>query len=233
MTAAVDANQSYIAWRDKFLDVIRETAQTTERAFPALDTRLLARFAAADVHLRVWTNPGAALLIGLDFIGAQMPLRARPDGFGPGLADSLDEARTLWTDSLTTPPTGQELAAVPMTRRTGVAPHTTSATAKELLRQTMRSTHDLFEDDGTSRNAFAAHVTAGVMAWSAYRYLEALHRADPRLAAEIVADVAEQLDSGEIGAFAYDAATAAGFDAQKWQDDFEAAASAATQQTTS
>ncbi|MFI8769517.1 hypothetical protein ACIGN6_32060 [Streptomyces sp. NPDC053792] len=44
----------------------------------------------------------------------------------------------------------------------------------------------------------------------------------PRLAAQIIAEVADELDSGEIGEFAYDAAITAGLDPQKWQDDLEA-----------
>lgn len=94
-------------------------------------------------------------------------------------------------------------------------------TAGELLKQTLRSTHTLLWGPDPSSEVRSARITAGVNAWSAYRYLEALQIADPRLAAAVVADTAGQLDSGEIGEFAWDAAEAAGHDPSVWQDEVD------------
>ncbi|MFD3728806.1 hypothetical protein [Streptomyces sp. NPDC058671] len=224
MTLTVDDDQKYIGWRGLVRDIIEQTAAGTECACPALTTQMFGRFAAADERLRVWTNPGRqpVLLAGEDFLGAQMPVRSRHEGFDTGLADDLDHVRNLWDDS---PTDADGLTPAPMptgSRPLHDASRTPTDTVEALLHQTMRSTHDLIEESSDSPKAVAAHAAAGVMAWTAYRYLDALHRADPKLAAQIIAEVDDELDSGEIGEFAYDAATAAGLDPQKWQDDLEA-----------
>lgn len=70
--------------------------------------------------------------------------------------------------------------------------------------------------------AVASYAAAGVNAWSAYRFLAALHQADPRLAAQTVADLAEELDAGDFSESAWEIAAKAGHDPQKWSDDYEA-----------
>jgi hypothetical protein len=50
----------------------------------------------------------------------------------------------------------------------------------------------------------------------------ALKKADPDLAETTVRDLNEQLESGEIGEWAWDAAAQAGHNPQQWQDDYEA-----------
>ncbi|MEV5204404.1 hypothetical protein [Streptomyces sp. NPDC053720] len=64
-------------------------------------------------------------------------------------------------------------------------------------------------------------AAAAATAWLAYRFLDALHTADPHLAATITADAAEQLDDGAISEWAWDAAVDAGYDPQKWQTGAE------------
>jgi hypothetical protein len=64
-------------------------------------------------------------------------------------------------------------------------------------------------------------VHSGSYAWSAYRLLQALKKADPDLAEATVLDLNEQLESGEIGEWAWSEAEAAGHNPQKWHDDYE------------
>ncbi|MFB7940495.1 hypothetical protein [Streptomyces sp. NPDC056049] len=228
MSLAVDDSQQFIGWRGLLRDVIAKTKDGDETPFPAVTTRLLTRFAAADERLRVRTAPGceAVLLVGEDFLGAQKPVRSRHEGFDTGLADSLEDVSALWDGSLTDP---DGLTAVPMPadRPRYDASRTPADTVEALLRQTMSSTRDLIEENGSPR-AVHAHAAAGVMAWSAYRYLKALQQADPLLAARIITEVADELDDGALGEFAWDAAAEAGFDPQKWQDELDAATLAAS-----
>jgi hypothetical protein len=97
--------------------------------------------------------------------------------------------------------------------------------AEQMLRQTLRSTTEMFGadfDTEQGRGAFNAWVHSGIYAWSSFRLLEALKKADPDLAEETVRDLNEQLESGEIGEWAWDAAEEAGHNPQQWHDDYEA-----------
>ncbi|MEV7675876.1 hypothetical protein [Streptomyces sp. NPDC088752] len=222
----VDDGQEFFGWRGVLRGVIEQihTETGTDGPFPVFDTRLLARWTDIDhyLRLRVTADRQGALLVGEDFLGAQMPLRTRHDGFDTGLADDLDQIRALWDDALAGALAALMPDSLPAARRSSHdAPRTVAETAKGLLRQTLSSTHDLIEEISTSPAAVAAHANAGVTAWMAFRYLEALHHADPKLAARIVAETAEQLDDGAIGEFAHDAATTAGHDPNAWQDEFE------------
>ncbi|MFE3074165.1 hypothetical protein [Streptomyces sp. NPDC059247] len=226
MSLTTDDAQEYIDWRGLLRGIIKQTENSdgTETACPVLDTDKISRFGAADTRLRMWVSPGrtAALLAGEDFIGAQMPMRTMESGFPTSLADDLDHLHTLWDATLTSALAGTEPVSGVLARYTVPgASRTVAGITKDLLHQTMRSTRDLFEEDGDSPTALAAHAASGVTAWSAYRYLEALHRADPKLAAQVVAETAGELDSGELGEFAYDAAHAAGFNPQSWEDNTE------------
>jgi hypothetical protein len=89
----------------------------------------------------------------------------------------------------------------------------------------LRSTSNSFDVEyfGEDREALYAYIRAGVADWMAYRYLDALYRVDPRAARAVVQDTADELDSGEIGEFAWEAAEKAGHKPKQWQDDYEAA----------
>ncbi|MEW1699468.1 MULTISPECIES: hypothetical protein [unclassified Streptomyces] len=233
MTLTIDDAQEYIDWRGLLRGIIKQTQDCdgTDAACPVLDTDKSMRFGAADTRLRIWTNPGrtATLLAGEDFLGAQMPMRTQENGFPTSLADDLDHLHSLWDDTLTgTPPGTAPVSGPPARSNVPGASRTVAGTTKDLLRQTMHSIRDLIEEDGNFPAALAAHAAAGATAWTAYRYLEALHRADPLLAAQTVAESAGELDSGELGEFAYDAAYAAGFNPQAWEDDTETATGPAT-----
>ncbi|MEV0449838.1 hypothetical protein [Streptomyces sp. NPDC050600] len=222
MTLTTDDAQDYIGWRALLRDIIAKTTETDggQEDLPVLDARLLARFTTADTHLQVKTGPDrtATLLVGEDFLGAQMPVRSRHEGFGAGADDTLGGVRALWEAGLTDPD-GHVCVPLPAPRHHD-APRNSAGAAEALLRQTMASTRDLMKEIDSPRAA-AAHAAAGASAWAAYRYLDALHRADPRLAAQAIAEVADELDDGALGEYAYDAAQAAGFDPKQWQDELD------------
>ncbi|WP_037937936.1 hypothetical protein, partial [Streptosporangium roseum] len=93
---------------------------------------------------------------------------------------------------------------------------------ESLLQQTLRSMSDLMGAPSDDPGAVASYATAGVNAWSAYRFLAALHQADPRLAAQTVATLAEELNAGDFSEMAWEIAEKAGHDPQKWSDNYEA-----------
>ncbi|AJF70444.1 hypothetical protein [Streptomyces vietnamensis] len=220
---AVTDDQKFFDWRGVLHDVLLQDPAGSV-PFPALDTRFLSRFADADDKVRVRTADGrATLIVGEDFLGAQTPLRSRSEGFGVHLAEDVEQVLADWTPTLTGARPVAMPDGIPAERRLRYeVTQDPAETVEILLRQTLRSTCDLFEEDSNSVAAAASHASSGVMAWSAYRFLDALRTADPKLAAQIVADVAEQLDSGEIGEFAADAASLAGHDPEKWREEDEA-----------
>ncbi|MGW6557578.1 DNA polymerase III subunit beta family protein [Streptomyces hydrogenans] len=237
MTLTTDDAQDYIGWRGLLRDVLTQTTDRPEddadndrEHLSVLDARLLTRFTTADTHLRIRTGPGGApaLLVGEDFLGAQSPLRSGHESVGAGTDDTLGGVRALWETSLTDP-AGHTPVPMPGPRHHD-APRASAEAFEALLRQTMASTRDLMEEIDSPR-AVAAHAAAGASSWAAYRYLDALHRADPLLAAQVIAEVAAELDDGALGEFAYDAAANAGFNPQPWIDELDQAATAASEPT--
>ncbi|MFF8918391.1 hypothetical protein ACF08M_35095 [Streptomyces sp. NPDC015032] len=221
---AVNPDAEFIDWRGLLRGISEQTPETgadTAPVFPALDTQLQARWKNADTVVRVRTTGDRQplLVAGEDFLGAQMPCRARHDS---DTLITLDDVRAAWHDTLTTSPAITPNAALPTPPRSHhEAPGTVGDATEELLKQVLRSTQHMIEAERADE-LFAAHATAGVMAWAAYRYLDALRTADPHLAAAVVAETAEQLDDGAIGEWAWDAAEAAGHDPQKWCDEDKA-----------
>jgi hypothetical protein len=174
---------------------------------------MLARWKAADTHLRVWQTEAEKplVLVGDDFLGMQMPRRYQ--------GDAQDRAAVIsdWSGSLGKGD-GEAMAALP-------EPGAVAELAEEMLRQTLRSTTEMFGadmDTEKGRGAFNAWVHSGIYAWSSFRFLQALKKADPDLAEATVRDLNEQLESGEIGEWAWDAAEEAGHNPKAWQDDYEA-----------
>jgi hypothetical protein len=199
-------------WQHLFRDALQDAS--TSGDLVSLDTTMLARWKHADTHLRIWqtTPEKPLLLVGDDFLGLQMPARY--------IGDSKDRLTVLdhWSRSLRKGGKPEPITVPP-------APGAVAEKAEELLRQTLRSTAEMFGadyDTEKGRGAFNAWVHSGIYAWSAYRLLEALKKADPDLAEATVRDLNEQLESGEIGEWAWDSAEQAGHDPQKWHDDFEA-----------
>lgn len=198
-------------WQGMFRDVLSEASSSRE--LTSLDAHMLARWKSAGSHLRVWQSSEVKplLLVGDDFLGLQMP--ARYSG------EDKDRPTVLgdWMGSLS----GGEPAELPEPPEQTSVPKMIEAT----LHHTLRSTSAMFGadmDTEMGRATFNAWVFSGIYAWSAYRCLEALRQADPDLAETTARDLDEQLESGEIGEWAWDAAEKAGFDPQKWHDEYEA-----------
>lgn len=205
-------DHTFPKWQSLFRDALTDAATSGDMV--SVDTKMLGRWQHADTHLRTWqTAPEKPiLLVGDDFIGLQMP--ARYSG------DAKDRAAVLsdWSGTLGKAGKPAEITVPP-------APGAVAEMAEEMLRQTLRSTSEMFGadfDTEKGRGAFNAWVHSGIYAWSAYRLLEALKKADPDLAETTVRDLNEQLESGELGEWAWDAAEAAGHNPQKWHDDYEA-----------
>jgi hypothetical protein len=201
-------------------------AQTVDgEPFPALNTDFLPRWAAIrqSLRTRITADKKAVLFFGQDFIGAQMP--ARGGGIGPSEEQTFEAAHGLWLWTLAAGSTDVDMASLPLPEpSTWEVTRDVQETAANLLRGVLDSTSKAFDTnyfDG-DRDAWYAHLRAGVADWAAYRYLDALHQVDPRAAQAVVADTAEQLDSGELGEWAWDMAEQAGHNPQKWQDDHEA-----------
>lgn len=208
------SNQSFPKWQELFRAALEGASESNE--LTSLDTSLLARWEQADSHLRVWQSAPTKplLLVGHDFLGLQMPARYSGDdktrevvlGEWAGTLGELSESVVI-----DTPP----------------EPGAVAEMATDMLRRTLLATNEMFSGDidmdtETGRAALVAWIFSGTYAWSAYRLLQALKTADPDLAEKTVRDLNEQLESGEIGEWAWDAATAAGHDPQAWQDERKA-----------
>ncbi|MEV7492247.1 hypothetical protein AB0O08_16015 [Streptomyces anulatus] len=188
--------------------------------FPAVDSRLLARWADTDDVLRVHVTSDltALMVFGEDFIGAQMPKRYA--GIGPCDDETFEVALALWP---TLDEDAEGTAELPTEEKSRYnAANTIPSMVEALLQQTLRSTSDLLGAPSEDPGAMASFALAGVNSWSAYRFLDALHKADPRLAAQTVAELAEELDAGDFSETAWAIAEKAGHDPQKWSDDYEA-----------
>lgn len=220
---AVTDNLEFPDWRS-LLNTIAQ--QATENApFPALDSGFLQRWVdSGDIlRVRIAADRKAVMVFGDNFIGAQMPTRYA--GIGPCPDETFEQAQGLWADSLAAGKASLDMSAdLPEEEPRSRYEVTVDIreTAEALLRQTLRSNSDMLGKSINNPDEFRAHASAGVHAWMAFRFLDALYTADPKMSASVVAETAGQLDSGEIGEFAWDAAETAGHDPQKWQDDYEA-----------
>ncbi|MFJ3089102.1 hypothetical protein [Streptomyces sp. NPDC086838] len=214
----VTDDQDFPNWRSLLHGI---TLHVPEKfIFPAVDSRMLARWADTGDILRVHVTSDltALMVFGEDFIGAQMPNRYA--GIGPCEDETFEAALAMWPtldeneDEAADPVTELPTADDPM----GTIPEM----VQSLLKQTLRSTSDLLGAPTDDPGATASYALAGVHAWSAYRFLDALHRADPRLAARTVAELGEELEAGDYSENAWEIAEKAGHDPQKWSDDYEA-----------
>ena len=229
-SVTTDRSLEFPDWRG-ILHTLTEHA-VDEAPFPAFDSSKLAKFGSAEGYfrVRVTTDETAALLIAEDFIGAVMP--ARFSGLSPISVETFDKARDLWQWTLAAGGKGivMETSMPEAEPPAYEAPKTVREAGGGLLQEVLNSTDDLHAADyHADRELWDANLRIGCAAWIAYRYLDALNQADPRLARQTVADVAEQLDSGEIGEWAWDAAESAGFDPQQWQNEHTEAVTALRQ----
>lgn len=220
----VEPDLEYPDWRGLLRTITQHTFDG--EPFPALSASFMSRWAATgdNLRVRVTADQKAVLVFGEDFIGAQMPVRFA--GVGPMKDETFDAVRRQWDKALAAGADGLDMAIDMPAEDDSPRFEVTKdvyETGEELLQQVLRSNVNVHNTAGrTNSPEFLAHITASVHGWMAYRFLDALHTADPRFARAVVAEVAEQLDSGEIGEFAWDAAKEAGHDPQKWHDEYEA-----------
>lgn len=218
----VTDDQEFPNWRSLLTGIAANIP--AKFAFPSVDSRMLARWADTDDVLRVHvtTDLTALMVFGEDFVGAQMPKRY--NGVSPSGESTFEEALAQWptlddnNEALADLATEMPAETKPRYNATDTIPDMVEA----LLQQTLRSTSDLLGAPSEDPGAMASYALAGVNAWSAYRFLAALHQADPRLAAQTVAALAEELDAGDFSEMAWEIAEKAGHDPQKWSDDYEA-----------
>jgi hypothetical protein len=222
-SVAVTRGQEYPDWRG-ILRTLTENTVDSE-PFPAFRTPYLVRFGTTEniLRVRLTADMKAALLFGEDFIGAVMP--ARYAGIAPAEQETFATAFDAWRWTLAAGAKGVDMADLPMPEPYRYeATKDVSETTEGLLQEVLHSGNELHDTDYKADHAlWDAYIRIGAVAWMAYRYLDALHNVDPRAARKVVEDTAEQLDSGEIGEWAWDSAEEAGFDPKKWDDDYEKA----------
>lgn len=223
LTVATNTALEYPDWRGLLRTIAAQTIDG--EPFPALNTDFLPRWAAIrqSLRTRVTADQKAVLFFGRDFIGAQMP--SRGGGLGPSEDQTFENAHSLWSWTLAAGATDVDMASLPQPQPCHwEVTRDVQETAANLLRGVLDSTSNAFNADSFDgdHDAWYAHIRAGVADWAAYRYLDALHQVDPRAALAVVADTAEQLDSGELGEWAWDMAEQAGHNPQKWQDEQQA-----------
>ncbi|MEU6057944.1 hypothetical protein [Streptomyces sp. NPDC047097] len=207
-------------WRALLRGVAR--ADTGDTPFPALDPAFLARWngGGQGLRLRLTGQAKPLLFFSEDFIGAQMPMRYT--GVGPAEDATFEQAKGLWPAVFTDEPGADMATAMPEPERPRwEVPTSIFEIGKALLHATLDASAASLDTHVENHELFIAHVTAAVHGWEAYRYLDALYQADPRRAAEIAAEVAGELDSGEIGEFAWGAAAKAGHSPWAWQKERE------------
>lgn len=222
-TIATNVALEFPDWRGLLRGV---SEQTTDREpFPAINSRMLARFGATEdiLRVRITADEKAALLFGEDFICALMP--ARYTGVGAVKNETLAVCQDWWLWTLAVGAKDADMENLPKPEPTRhEAPKDVRQTGADLLRGVLYSLDSSMEADwDEDREAWHAHIAAGVADWRAYRYLDALYQVDPRAAREVVTDTAEQLDDGEIGEWAWDTAEEAGHKPAQWKEEREKA----------
>ena len=222
LTVATNTALEFPDWRGLLRTI---AAQTVEgEPFPALNTDYLPRWAAIQqsLRVRVTADRKAVLFFGENFIGAQMPTHG--GGIGPAKEQTFEAAHDLWLWTLAAGATDVDMASLPQPESSHFeAPRDIRETAATLLRGVLNSTSNAYQCDfDGDPEAWYAHIRSGVSDWMAYRFLDALHQVDPRAAQQVVNDTAEQLDSGELGEWAWDMAEESGFNPKKWDEEHEA-----------
>jgi len=223
LNVAVTLSLEFPDWRGLLRTIAAQTVDG--EPFPALNSDLFQKWSAAEQSLRtrITADRKAVLFFGEDFIGAQMP--SGGGSIGPTKEQTFDSAHSLWLWTLAAGAADVDMASLPLPEPSRYeATRSIDETAANLLRGVLDSTStgitvNYYDGD---HDAWMAHIRSGVSDWMAYRYLDALHQVDPRAARAVVEDTAEQLDSGELGEWAYDMAEQSGFNPQKWHDDYEA-----------
>lgn len=215
----VQASTGYFPeWRDLIRTALHHGS--TESPWTGFDSRLLARWQHAGQRITAWQSAydKPAVIYSTNFVGLQMPHRIGDEEGPEGRWES-------WKGSLgeTGPKVEQDATlnhweALALDEKD----HLVESMTEDLLKQVLRSTGDLFSLATKDTGALAAYALAGGRSWMAYRLLQALQKAAPDLLRQTLDDLTQQLESGEIGEWAWDAAEQAGHNPQQWHDDYEA-----------
>jgi hypothetical protein len=205
-------------WRDMIRTALHH--DPTESPWSGFDSKLLARWQHAGGRITTWQSAydKPVIVYATNFVGLQMPMRI-------GDEESPEGRWEAWKDSIgeTGPKVEQEQTlnhweALDLEEKD----HLVESFIEDLLKQTLRSTTDMFGLATGDSGALAAYALAGVQSWTAYRLLKALEKAAPDLLRQTLDDVTQQCESGEIGEWAWDEAEQAGHDPKAWQADYEA-----------
>lgn len=190
----------------------------TDSPWTGHTSKLLARWETAGHEICTWQSAfdKPMVITANDFIGLQMPRRIAdeesPAGRHDQWADTLGTGTPVEMDDTLTTYEPQELAE----RDNIIGQH-----AEDLLKEIIQSGIDMRGKSMTDPAEFRALVTTVLNGWTAYRLLDALRKADPDLLRTVLTDTDEQLESGEVGEWAWDAAEKAGHNPQQWYDDYE------------
>ncbi|MFG2977734.1 hypothetical protein ACGFYY_32680 [Streptomyces sp. NPDC048331] len=216
-------DETWPDWRTlirRHLDTLPETALTPEPApSSGWSSEFLARWTAAGYALTVWHNAAAGplVILGHDLIGLQMPMNSKhtttPEAVWTGWQNSLTPAGSATTSD----PDDFLAEAAGGTARDQLA----DAMTEDLLKQTMRSATDLFSAATSDPGALAAYALAGGRSWIAYRLLEALRMAAPKLLRKTLTEVNAELEDGDFCEWAWEAARQAGHDPEAWNEEYE------------
>lgn len=219
-SVAVNRGLEFPDWRG----ILRTLTENTidGEPFPRLNSTYLARFDDCGiVRVRLTADTKAALLFGEEFIGAVMPVRYA--GLEPGEQETFATAFNAWHWTLAAGSKDADMDAMPLPEYPRYEASTdVQDTGEGLLRSVLQSTSNAvdtsyYNDDS---EAWYAHIHSSVANWRAFRYLDALTKVDPRIAAQVVADTAEELDDGALGEWAWDVAEKAGHNPKKWDEDY-------------
>lgn len=200
--------------------LIRTAKENTpsEAPWTGLTSKLLARWEAAGHEVCAWQSAfdKPLLITAPHFVGLQMPRRIAdeesPASRHDEWADSLGDGNKVEMDDTLSTWEPTELDE----RDNAIGQH-----REDLLKQVLRSTSDLFRASTNDHAALAAYALAGGRAWLAYRLTEALAKADPTLLRNVLDSTNEELESGEIGEWAWDEAMRHGHNPQQWADEYE------------
>ncbi|CUW31719.1 hypothetical protein [Streptomyces reticuli] len=205
-------------WRDLIRTALNHAP--TESPWSGWRTRLLARWQEVGDGITTW-QPAfdkPVVIYATNFVGLQMPRRIGDDESPAGRWES-------WKGSLgETGPTVEQEQTLHHWEAAALEEkdHLVETYIEDLLKQTLRSTTDIFKVATGDTGALAAYALAGTQSWLAYRLLKVMEKAAPDLLRKTLDDVTQQCESGEINEWARDEAEKAGFDPQKWHDEYEA-----------
>lgn len=205
-------------WRDIIRTALHH--DPTESPWSGFQSRLLARWESAGERITTWQSAfdKPVVIYATNFVGLQMPMRIDGEESAAGRWET-------WKGSLgETGPAVEQEDTFNHWEDSALAEKEllVETTVEDLLKQVMRSTSDMFSGYASDTAALTAYALAGTQSWIAYRLIKALQMAAPDLLRKTLDDVTQQLDSGEIGEWAWDEAKKAGHDPQAWHDDYEA-----------